>query len=68
MSTNDSFHMTPDEFRRYGREVVDWIADYYERVESLPVLSQAKPGDLRAALPTHAPEHRRALRVDVWPT
>ena len=25
----DSYHMTPDEFRRYGREVVDWIADYY---------------------------------------
>lgn len=27
-------HMTPDEFRRYGCEVVDWIVDYYERIES----------------------------------
>ena len=46
-----SFHMTPAEFRRHGREVVDWIADYYERVESLPVLSQVEPGQIRASLP-----------------
>jgi aromatic-L-amino-acid/L-tryptophan decarboxylase len=49
-------HMTPDEFRRYGREVIDWIADYYENVESLPVLSQVAPGDVRAALPADPPE------------
>jgi aromatic-L-amino-acid decarboxylase len=49
--------MTPDEFRRYGREVVDWIADYYERIESFPVLSQVSPGDVRAALPAEPPEH-----------
>jgi len=48
--------MTPDEFRRRGREVVDWIADYYERVESLPVLSRAKPGEIRASLPKSAPQ------------
>jgi aromatic-L-amino-acid decarboxylase len=47
--------MTPDEFRRYGREVVDWIADYYERVETLPVLSQVEPGALREALPADPP-------------
>ncbi len=46
-----SFHMTPDEFRRHGHAVVDWIADYYERVESYPVLSPVKPGEIRAALP-----------------
>jgi aromatic-L-amino-acid decarboxylase len=49
--------MTPEEFRRYGREVVDWIADYYERIESFPVLSQVSPGDVRAALPADPPEH-----------
>jgi len=43
MPQDRSFHMTPDEFRRYGRVVVDWIADYYEQVESLPVLSQVEP-------------------------
>jgi aromatic-L-amino-acid decarboxylase len=47
--------MTPDEFRRYGRAVIDWIADYYERVETLPVLSQVEPGQIQAALPDSPP-------------
>ena len=49
-------HMTPDEFRTYGRQVVDWIADYLDGVESLPVRAQVAPGDVRAALPAHPPE------------
>jgi aromatic-L-amino-acid/L-tryptophan decarboxylase len=49
-------HMTPEDFRRHGRDVVDWIADYMERVEKLPVLSKAKPGDIRAALPAEPPQ------------
>jgi aromatic-L-amino-acid decarboxylase len=48
--------MTPEEFRRYGRQVVDWIADYWERVESLPVRSRASAGALRKLLPAHPPE------------
>jgi aromatic-L-amino-acid decarboxylase len=55
MNEKTSFHMTPDEFRRYGRAVIDWIADYYERVESLPVLSQVKPGQIRGLLPAEPP-------------
>ncbi|HLV87555.1 MAG TPA: aminotransferase class V-fold PLP-dependent enzyme [Candidatus Sulfotelmatobacter sp.] len=55
MTDEKSFHMTPDEFRRYGHAVVDWIADYQSRVESLPVLSQVKPGEIRAALPSNPP-------------
>ncbi|UCE20500.1 MAG: aspartate aminotransferase family protein [Gemmatimonadota bacterium] len=47
--------MTPEAFRRYGRAVVDWIADYYDRIESLPVLSRLKPGQVRAALPSGPP-------------
>ena len=49
--------MSPDEFRRHGHEVIDWIADYYARIESFPVLSQVKPGEIRASLPSHAPAH-----------
>ena len=48
MPENPNFHMSPEEFRRHGKAVVDWIADYYERVDSLPVMSQAKPGQVRA--------------------
>ncbi|MGY1838543.1 MULTISPECIES: pyridoxal-dependent decarboxylase [unclassified Modestobacter] len=49
-------HMTPEQFRQHGHEVVDWIADYWARVGSLPVRSQVSPGDVRAALPPQAPE------------
>ena len=49
-------HMTPDEFRRHGSEVVEWIARYMERVEELPVLSRVAPGEVRAQLPPHPPE------------
>jgi aromatic-L-amino-acid decarboxylase len=49
--------MPPDEFRRYGHAVVDWIADYQSRVESFPVLSQVTPGQIRASLPVNPPVH-----------
>jgi len=56
MGESKTFHMTPEEFRRHGRAVVDWIADYYKQVESYPVLSKATPGQIRAALPAQPPE------------
>ncbi len=52
-----SHHMTPEEFRRHGKAVVDWIADYCETVENLPVLSRVSPGEVRASLPEHPPLH-----------
>jgi aromatic-L-amino-acid decarboxylase len=57
MSENDSFHMSPEDFRRYGKAVIDWIADYQENIESYPVLSQVSPGEIRSALPARPPEH-----------
>ena len=48
--------MPADEFRRHGYAVVDWIADYFERIEEFPVLSQIEPGSLKEALPATAPE------------
>jgi len=48
-------HMTPEEFRRHGHAVVDWIAEYMERVETLPVMAQVAPGEIRASLPAHPP-------------
>src|SRR6185437_12480516 len=59
MNTNTpaqtSFHMSPEDFRKQGHVVIDWIADYYQRIESFPVLSQVNPGDVRAMLPKEAP-------------
>src|SRR5688572_22348114 len=48
--------MTAEEFRRFGHELIDWIGDYFERIEELPVLSRNEPGDLKAALPSVPPE------------
>jgi aromatic-L-amino-acid decarboxylase len=56
VSDEKSFHMTPDEFRRHGHAIIDWIADYCSKIESFPVLSQSKPGQLRSQLPPAAPE------------
>ena len=53
--------MTPDEFRQHGREVVDWIADYFETIRDRPVLPSVQPGELTARLPAHAPEQPEAM-------
>ena len=49
-------HMTPEEFRRQGHAAIDWIADYWDSLDGLPVRSPARPGDVRRALPVAAPE------------
>ena len=62
--------MTPEEFRRAGHELVDWIADYRERVvrAEFPVMARAAPGALRDALPKTPPlepENFAAIRRDL---
>jgi aromatic-L-amino-acid decarboxylase len=61
MSEDRSFHMTAEQFRQHGKEVVDWIADYYGRIESRPVLSQVLPGEIRQALPADPPQRGEAF-------
>lgn len=48
--------MTPEEFRRVGHQLIDWIADYREKLTDLPVMSPVRPGEVRAALPASPPE------------
>ncbi len=55
MPESESLHMTTDEFRKQGKALIDWIADYYDNIESFPVLSQVSPGDVSKALPADAP-------------
>ncbi len=64
----NSYHMSPAEFRTAGHALIDWIAEYYEQVETYPVLSQAKPGEVRSQLPPAPPEHGEsfdAMMADV---
>src|ERR1700730_4772142 len=49
--------MDHDEFRRYGREVVDWIADYLEDIRQYPVLPDMKPGDLADRFAARPPDN-----------
>ena len=60
--------MTTEEFRRYGHELIDWVADYFDRIEDLPVLAQIEPGDLKAQLPASPPaqgEPMEAIIADI---
>ncbi len=45
----------PEEFRKYAHQLVDWIADYYQKIEQYPVKSQVKPGEIMRQLPDAAP-------------
>jgi aromatic-L-amino-acid decarboxylase len=49
-------HMTPEEFRRYGHAVVDWIADYWSRLPDQPVQPLVAPGEVAASLPALPPD------------
>jgi aromatic-L-amino-acid/L-tryptophan decarboxylase len=48
--------MDPAEFRRLGHELVDWVADYRDRLDELPVMSRVRPGEIRALLPAEPPQ------------
>ncbi len=47
--------MPPEEFRAFGHQAVDWIADYLTHVGELPVLARTEPGAIRASLPASPP-------------
>ena len=74
MRSSHTEGMDAQAFRRLGYQLVDWIADYRENLERLPVMSQAKPGEIRAAFPDHPPlqggrmaQALAALERDVLP-
>lgn len=47
--------MNPEEFRKIGHQLIDWIADYRTHVAALPVRSRVEPGAVRAQLPGTPP-------------
>ncbi|MDH0649847.1 DOPA decarboxylase [Pseudomonas sp. GD03858] len=60
--------MTPEQFRQYGHQLIDLIADYRQSVAERPVMAQVEPGYLKAALPDAAPrqgEPFEAILADV---
>jgi aromatic-L-amino-acid decarboxylase len=59
--------MNSEEFRRFGHELIDWIADYREKVHrgDFPVISGATPGALKAQLPAMAPQEPEPFKAIV---
>jgi aromatic-L-amino-acid/L-tryptophan decarboxylase len=55
--------MDPDEFRRFGHRLVDWVADYLSDTSRYPVLSRSQPGDIRRLLPNEPPEEGEAMEA-----
>ncbi|KAG9345058.1 hypothetical protein JZ751_009599 [Albula glossodonta] len=51
-----TFGMDAAEFRRRGKEMVDYIADYLENIEQRQVYPDVQPGYLRSLIPEEAPE------------
>ncbi len=47
--------MTPEEYRRFGHQVIDWIADYRATIEARAVQPRIEPGALKTQLPLEPP-------------
>ncbi len=48
--------MSPEEFRRFGHQLIDWIADYRATIAERPVMAQTAPGEVKAQLPVAPPD------------
>lgn len=60
--------MPADDFRTYGLAFVDWIVRYFDEINSIPVLSEVRPGDIRNQLPKAPPasgEGMEAILADL---
>lgn len=61
--SNVTSDMDPQAFRKYGHQVVDWMADYLAGVGDYPVLAQTAPGDIRRSLPAQPPQQPEAMEA-----
>ena len=50
--------MTPEEFRKAGHQLIDWIADYRSGIEQMPVRAQVQPGEVKNSFERSAPDNR----------
>jgi aromatic-L-amino-acid decarboxylase len=55
--------MTPEDFRKFGHRLIDWLADYHAGIEERPVMAQVKPGDIKKQLPPTPPEQPETMEA-----
>jgi aromatic-L-amino-acid decarboxylase len=48
--------MTPEEFRLFGHQLIDWIADYRAGIAEHPVMARTAPGEVKEQFPAAPPE------------
>lgn len=53
--------MNSNDFRKFGHDLVDRMADYFDNISSMPVKSTIKPGDIIRRLPNHPPLQSEAF-------
>lgn len=53
--------MDKDSLRKFGHQFVDWVADYFEEVETYPVCSPVRPGEIKQKLPAAPPEQEESM-------
>ncbi|CAI4231119.1 unnamed protein product [Auanema sp. JU1783] len=60
--------MDPEEFRKHGKEMIDYVADYWSTIRDRKPLPDIKPGYLSQLVPSHppsAPEDWSAIFADL---
>src|SRR6266478_6658083 len=55
--------MTPEDFRRFGHLLVDWLANYHAGLTERPVMAQFNPGDIKRLLPAEPPLDGEAMET-----
>ncbi|KAJ4960353.1 hypothetical protein NE237_020263 [Protea cynaroides] len=55
--------LDPEEFRRQGHMIIDFLTNYYRNIKKYPIQSQVKPSYLHKRLPTSAPNHPEPIQT-----
>ncbi len=53
--------LNPKDFKKEAGPVVDWIDGYMNNIQSFPVKSRVRPGDIYKAIPGEAPENSESM-------
>lgn len=53
--------MDNEQFRQFGHQFIDWMADYLDGVEAYPVRAQVAPGAIAAKLPAEPPQQGESM-------